>query len=329
MLRRSPYRSIAVQWPVSKLKCRDQKDETSAAEASMPNPVCAARHLLRVMSLGAISVYDSSSENTVCAAGQVYRGSHAVHKENEASTFLSRRSLLNRAWQATSFIPSKSTSFSSYYPLGHILVSSVDLTLTSGYLAHRSNPSSTVFNMQQFALLCVLAAMLPAQLVLAQHRGNFGGDNFRGGNFRGGPGGQVGGGPGGQFGGGTPNTFITIASAAPAAAATDSSPAAPAASAPAPASGGSSSSSSSSGGVSASLIPSFGITAGVSLNDGTPRCAGVDGKAIDCDCPPTLATFLAGVETDVASGADFPTGRSCPWMVKATYADLYDREFGS
>ena len=231
-------------------------------------------------------------------------GDHAVHKENEASTFLFRRSLLNCAWQATSFIPFRSTSFSSYYPLGHTLVSSVDLTLTSEYLAHRSNPSSTLFNMQQFALLCVLAAMLPAQLVLAQRRGQFGGGNFRGGNF--------GGGPGGQFGGGAPNTFITIASSAPAATAADSSPAAPAAPAPAPSSGGSSSSSSSSGGVSASLIPPFGITAGVSLNDGTPRCAGVDGKAIDCDCPPTLDKFLAGVETDVASGADFPTGRSCP-----------------
>ena len=29
-------------------------------------------------------------------------------------------------------------------------------------------------------------------------------------------------------------------------------------------------------------------------------------KAIECDCPPTLDKFLAGVETAVASGADFP-----------------------
>ena len=79
--------SIAVQWPGSELKCRDQKDETPAAEASMPNPVCAARHLLTVMSLGAISVSDSSSENAQCAAGQVYRGCHAVHKGTRGIDF--------------------------------------------------------------------------------------------------------------------------------------------------------------------------------------------------------------------------------------------------
>ena len=99
--------------------------------------------------------------------------------------------------------------------------------------------------MHHLTLLCALAAILPAHLVLGQRRGHFGGGDFGGA------------GPGGQFGGGAPNTFITVASSAPAAAATGASPAAPASPAPAPSSGSSSSSSSSSGGVDASLIPPF------------------------------------------------------------------------
>ena len=69
-------------------------------------------------------------------------------------------------------------------------------------------------------------------------------------------------------------------------------------------------SSSSSSVVEPDLIPPFGITQGILLNDGTPRCAGLDNKPIDCDCPPDFDTFLNSVDTTVASGAAFPAGDS-------------------
>ena len=144
--------------------------------------------------------------------------------------------------------------------------------------------------MQPFTLFCVLATILPAHLVLAHHRGN-------GGNF---------GGNGGNFGG-APSTFITVVPVA--------APTSDGSSGSTTSSGsGDSSSSSSSGAVDASLVPDFGVTAGVSLNDGTPRCAGLNGKAIDCDCPPSLDDFVNGqfgVASAVASGAQFPSGKSC------------------
>lgn len=76
-----------------------------------------------------------------------------------------------------------------------------------------------------------------------------------------------------------------------------------------PASGSGGSTSSSSGNVDASLIPDYGVTPGVLLNDGTPRCAGDQGKPIDCDCPPDVDVLAAATADAVDAGADFPTGR--------------------
>ena len=94
----------------------------------------------------------------------------------------------------------------------------------------------------------------------------------------------------------TVTTFITITTGSPAATATSSS----------------SMDVSSSGVVNPSLIPPFGVTPGILLNDGTPRCAGNNGIPIECDCPPDYNNFLNAVETAVAGGAEFPTGQSCP-----------------
>ncbi|RMZ75917.1 hypothetical protein DV738_g5231, partial [Chaetothyriales sp. CBS 135597] len=59
-----------------------------------------------------------------------------------------------------------------------------------------------------------------------------------------------------------------------------------------------------------SLIPPYGITPNISLNDGTPRCAGVEGKAIPCDCPPDPALFVTSLTSLVNSGQEFPEGNS-------------------
>ena len=109
------------------------------------------------------------------------------------------------------------------------------------------------------AFIYMLAATLPALSVVAQrHQGGGGGGRFGG-------------------GGGFPNTFITVASAAPAATGN-------AAPAPAPAATDSPSAGAASGGssgsVDASLIPPFGITAGIKANDGTQNCVGDLGKGI-------------------------------------------------
>ncbi|RMZ84798.1 hypothetical protein DV737_g912, partial [Chaetothyriales sp. CBS 132003] len=59
------------------------------------------------------------------------------------------------------------------------------------------------------------------------------------------------------------------------------------------------------------LIPPYGIQANVSLNDGTPRCAGLDGKAIPCDCPPDPSLFVSSLNQLVASGQQqFPEGNT-------------------
>ena len=113
-------------------------------------------------------------------------------------------------------------------------------------------------------IIYVLAATLPALSVFAQRHGGGGGGGF----FHGGG------------GGGFPNTFVTVASAAPAAATppAGSAPApAPAAAAP-PTTGGTTPDPTS--GFDASLIPPYGITAGISTNDGTANCVGDNGKAI-------------------------------------------------
>ncbi|RMD39816.1 hypothetical protein DV735_g5330, partial [Chaetothyriales sp. CBS 134920] len=59
------------------------------------------------------------------------------------------------------------------------------------------------------------------------------------------------------------------------------------------------------------LIPPYGIEANVSLGDGTPRCAGLDGKAIPCDCPPDPALFVSSLTQLVSSGQQqFPEGNT-------------------
>ena len=114
-------------------------------------------------------------------------------------------------------------------------------------------------------IIYLLAATLPALSVVAQRHGGGGGGGFFG----------------NHGGGGFPNTFITVASAAPAAATPPA--AAPAGSAPAPAAappatGGTTPDATT--GFDASLIPPYGITAGISTNDGTANCVGDNGKAI-------------------------------------------------
>jgi hypothetical protein len=108
------------------------------------------------------------------------------------------------------------------------------------------------------ALVSVLAATLSALSVLAQRHDGGGGGDF-------------------------PSTFITITSAVPAATPDPSLPSAPSSSGETSSAGSSSagaSSGGSSGSVDASLIPPFGITAGVKANDGTANCVGDGGKDI-------------------------------------------------
>jgi len=140
-----------------------------------------------------------------------------------------------------------------------------------------------------FTLICALLGTISAVPALAQ----FGGGR--------------GGGGGGFFnhgGGNAPNTFVTVASSAPAAATS--------AAAPPPATSSSSTSSGSSGtsGVSAALVPPYGITAGIKAPDGTANCVGDGGKDIPCDCPPSLDTFVAGLQVQVGNGMPFPTSNS-------------------
>src|ERR1700728_1641667 len=108
-------------------------------------------------------------------------------------------------------------------------------------------------------LVYVLAATLPALSVLAQrHHGGGGGSDL-------------------------PSTFITIASAAPAATSGtgfSSTASSPDAASSANSSSAGVSSSASSGSVDTSLIPPFGITAGVKATDGTANCVGDGGKDI-------------------------------------------------
>ena len=57
------------------------------------------------------------SQKMQCALQDKYIGVvMPSRREREASTFLSRHSLLNRAWQATSFIPFELIAFISYSP---------------------------------------------------------------------------------------------------------------------------------------------------------------------------------------------------------------------
>jgi len=116
-----------------------------------------------------------------------------------------------------------------------------------------------------------------------------------------------GGGSGGGFfnhgGGNAPTTLITQTSAAPAATAT-------ATESSGGSTTGSTSSSAGSSSVDASLIPPFGITAGVKASDGTANCAGDNNVDIPCTCPPALDTFVTDVEKFVAGGLSFPSGTS-------------------
>jgi len=117
-----------------------------------------------------------------------------------------------------------------------------------------------------------------------------------------------GGGSGGGFfnhgGDNAPTTLITQTSAAPAATATATE------SSGGSTTGSTSSSSSGSSSVDASLIPPFGITAGVKASDGTANCAGDNNVDIPCTCPPALDTFVTDVEKFVAGGLSFPSGTS-------------------
>ncbi|EXJ88735.1 hypothetical protein A1O1_05667 [Capronia coronata CBS 617.96] len=140
--------------------------------------------------------------------------------------------------------------------------------------------------------------MLTGSSVFAQR--NHGGGNGGVGSFN-------------HGGGNSPSTFITRVSTTPVTTAGSgdpptSSPAQGSSSAnPSPAGA---SSVASSGSVDTSLIPPFGITAGVKANDGTANCVGDGGKAIPCDCPPDSNTFVSALEDSVAAGAAFPPGTS-------------------
>ena len=114
------------------------------------------------------------------------------------------------------------------------------------------------------AIVFVLAATFPALSVLAQ-RGHGGGG---GGRFS------------HQNGDGLPNTFITITSAAPAITPGVGVPSAASPPDAASSVGSSSAGASSGGSVDASLIPPFGITAGIKAPDGTANCVGDGGKDI-------------------------------------------------
>jgi len=139
-------------------------------------------------------------------------------------------------------------------------------------------------------LVYVLAATLSALPVLAQRHHGGGGGGFSG-----------------HGGGNSPKTFITITSAAPAA---TSGTGSPSKASPSNSTSSVGSSGASSGSVDASLIPPFGITAGIKATDGTVNCVGDGGKDIQCDCPPDLNTFVGAVDQFVASGLAFPSGDS-------------------
>lgn len=161
------------------------------------------------------------------------------------------------------------------------------------------------------AVISVLLG-LSATTALAQRNGGFGsGQGQRGGGGR-----FPGGGFNPQGQGSTPTTFLTQTASAAGSAFTPavdpqstvptsgSGQDQPPANTPPASNGGGS------GNVDASLIPPFGITAGVKLNDGTANCAGVNNKGIPCTCPPDLGTFTASLESNVAAGAAFPTSNS-------------------
>jgi hypothetical protein len=143
--------------------------------------------------------------------------------------------------------------------------------------------------MKQFTLFFLLATAVPA---IAQR----GREGPPGGFHR-----------GGGFGNGAPNTLVTVVSPVPAATPVVGTPNN---SPPASGSGGSGSGgSTSSGAIDVSLIPPYGVTPGVKLNDGTPRCAGDQGKPIDCDCPPDVNLLAGAIEAQVALGRSFPNGK--------------------
>ncbi|KAK5046907.1 hypothetical protein LTR84_007261 [Exophiala bonariae] len=144
----------------------------------------------------------------------------------------------------------------------------------------------------RFALIYLLAVVLPAVPAFAQ-RGGGGGQGGEGGR----------GGRPGRPNGNPPNTLVTVARPPPAATA---------APAPAPAAGGNGGNTGggNAGAVSAALIPPFGVTAGVKSSDGTANCVGINNINIPCDCPPSLNTFVGAVSDSVARGAAFPTGNS-------------------
>ncbi|KAF2686177.1 hypothetical protein K458DRAFT_416483 [Lentithecium fluviatile CBS 122367] len=53
--------------------------------------------------------------------------------------------------------------------------------------------------------------------------------------------------------------------------------------------------------VDPTLVPSFGIQRGIKIN-GTADCAGLNGKAIPCQCPPKRSAFLAKLNEFVDQG---------------------------
>ncbi|KAJ7644462.1 hypothetical protein FB45DRAFT_975944 [Roridomyces roridus] len=56
--------------------------------------------------------------------------------------------------------------------------------------------------------------------------------------------------------------------------------------------------------VDASLVPDFGVTAGVKDPAGSASCVGINGKLIPCTCPPSRDDFIASVSANVANGHD-------------------------
>ncbi|ORY68999.1 uncharacterized protein BCR38DRAFT_425015 [Pseudomassariella vexata] len=58
----------------------------------------------------------------------------------------------------------------------------------------------------------------------------------------------------------------------------------------------------SNGAITASIIPDFGVTAGIQSADQSGSCVGVDNKNIPCECPPSKEAFAQTLSTFVSRG---------------------------
>ncbi|EMD32957.1 hypothetical protein CERSUDRAFT_118386 [Gelatoporia subvermispora B] len=126
-----------------------------------------------------------------------------------------------------------------------------------------------------------------------------------------------------------------VAVAAPPPATTAAAPPPPATTAAATPPAASSAAASTSGGVDPSLVPQFGVQAGVNPS-GTGNCDGIDGAngqpiLIPCSCPPDRDTFIQDLSANVAAGkavnnpsvaVSFPTDGSLQSQITRLQASL-------